>query len=50
MKPVVTVIIAVSAVVAWLALRDVTVSPSPSADDDPDRARAGVHADGGGHL
>ena len=50
MKPVVTVIIAVSAIVAWLALRDVAVSPSPPADDDPHRARAGVHADSGGHL
>jgi alpha-1,6-mannosyltransferase len=50
MKPVVTAIIAVSAVVAWLALRHSIVSSSPSADHDPDRARAGVHTDGGGHL
>jgi alpha-1,6-mannosyltransferase len=50
MKPIVTVIIAVSVAVTWLALHEIDVGPSPSADDDPDRARAGVHADGGGHL
>jgi alpha-1,6-mannosyltransferase len=50
MKPVVVVIIAVSTAVAWLALRDLVISPSPPAHDDPHRARAGVHADGRRHL
>ncbi len=50
MKPTVIGIIAVSVVIAWLTLRDVQISPSPPADDDPHRARAGMHTDGGGHL
>lgn len=56
MKPVVLAIIAVSTVLAWLALRDIEVGTapaaqiSPAADHDSDRAGAGVHADGRGHL
>lgn len=47
MKPIVIAIIVLSAVVAWLTLRDVDLRASPAADDDPHRARAGVHADRG---
>lgn len=50
MKPAVVAIMAVSAVLAGLALRDVDVEKSPSADDDSHRARAGVYADGRGDL
>ena len=50
MKPVVVLIIAVSAGLAWLALRDVDVRRSTATDDDPYRARAGVHTDSGGDL
>jgi alpha-1,6-mannosyltransferase len=50
MKPVVTVIIAVAVAVTWLALHETNDGASTSADDDSHGARAGVHADGGGHL
>ena len=59
MKPAVVPIIAVSALVAWLALRGISFDPrtteaamdgSAARDHDTDGAGSGVHADGRGHL
>ena len=55
MKPTVVPIIAVSALVGWLAFRATLLDPptmqsSAAGHDDADRAGPGVHADGRSHL